>query len=145
MTPLAYGSFNNPEDFLDAVANLRPQVAAFDCDGTLWFGDSGMKFEVSPRMNEFPKMFDLGMIPGRWMDIELVSLNKDLGEYFGTAEGLLVVRQAPRRWFGPVRPGSVGLKRGVAPSIRRDAALGNEARYRSGDQSRRAPWPQIAR
>ena len=44
MTPLAYGSFNSPEDFLDAVANLRPQVAAFDCDGTLWFGDSGMKF-----------------------------------------------------------------------------------------------------
>ena len=44
MTPLAYGSFNSPEDFVQAVANLRPQVAAFDCDGTLWFGDSGMKF-----------------------------------------------------------------------------------------------------
>lgn len=44
MTPPAYGSFNSPEAFVDAVANLRPQVAAFDCDGTLWFGDSGMKF-----------------------------------------------------------------------------------------------------
>jgi len=44
MTPPAYGSFNSSEAFVDAVANLRPQVAAFDCDGTLWFGDSGMKF-----------------------------------------------------------------------------------------------------
>lgn len=44
MTALTYGSFNTPEAFVDAVTNLRPQVAAFDCDGTLWFGDSGMKF-----------------------------------------------------------------------------------------------------
>ena len=44
MTSLAYGSFNSPEDFIHAVTNLQPRVAAFDCDGTLWFGDSGMKF-----------------------------------------------------------------------------------------------------
>ena len=72
------------------------------------FGDSGMKFEVSPRMNEFPKMFDMGMIPGRWMDIELVSLNKDLGEYFGTAEGLLVVR-APKDSSLALKAGDVIL------------------------------------
>ena len=44
MTPSTYGCFNSPDDFVGTVANLRPQVAAFDCDGTLWFGDSGMKF-----------------------------------------------------------------------------------------------------
>jgi len=44
MTAPTYGSFNSPEDFVDGVANLWPQVAAFDCDSTLWFGDSGMKF-----------------------------------------------------------------------------------------------------
>lgn len=44
MTPPRYGSFSSPEEFMASVANLRPQVAAFDCDGTLWFGDSGMKF-----------------------------------------------------------------------------------------------------
>jgi HAD superfamily phosphoserine phosphatase-like hydrolase len=44
MTSLAYGSFNSPEDFIHAITSLQPQVAAFDCDGTLWFGDSGMKF-----------------------------------------------------------------------------------------------------
>ena len=44
MTTLAYGSFNSPNAFIDSVLALNPQVAAFDCDGTLWFGDSGMKF-----------------------------------------------------------------------------------------------------
>ncbi len=31
-------------------------------------------------------------MPGRWRNLELVSLTPALGEYFGTAEGLLVVR-----------------------------------------------------
>jgi HAD superfamily phosphoserine phosphatase-like hydrolase len=44
MTPFAYGSFNNSDDFVDSVTASQPKVAAFDCDGTLWFGDSGMKF-----------------------------------------------------------------------------------------------------
>jgi HAD superfamily phosphoserine phosphatase-like hydrolase len=44
MTSLPYGSFDSPEAFIDAVLARNPQVAAFDCDGTLWFGDSGMKF-----------------------------------------------------------------------------------------------------
>jgi HAD superfamily phosphoserine phosphatase-like hydrolase len=30
--------------FLDSVTNLRPRVAAFDCDGTLWSGDIGVDF-----------------------------------------------------------------------------------------------------
>ncbi|MFL6439717.1 MAG: HAD family hydrolase [Terriglobales bacterium] len=44
MTSLPYGSFNSPADFIDSVLAVNPHVAAFDCDGTLWFGDSGMKF-----------------------------------------------------------------------------------------------------
>ena len=44
MTSHAYGSFDSPEAFVDSVLALNPQIAAFDCDGTLWFGDSGMKF-----------------------------------------------------------------------------------------------------
>ena len=31
-------------EFLDSVTNLRPCVAAFDCDGTLWSGDAGERF-----------------------------------------------------------------------------------------------------
>ena len=44
MTSLAYGSFDAPESFVDSVLALEPVNAAFDCDGTLWPGDSGMKF-----------------------------------------------------------------------------------------------------
>ena len=31
-------------DFIAAVARLRPRLAVFDCDGTLWAGDSGEQF-----------------------------------------------------------------------------------------------------
>ena len=31
-------------EFLDSVLRLQPQVAAFDCDGTLWSGDAGETF-----------------------------------------------------------------------------------------------------
>lgn len=30
--------------FLESVLQLKPQVAAFDCDGTLWSGDAGETF-----------------------------------------------------------------------------------------------------
>ena len=44
MNHVGYGSFATPQSFIKAVLELRPRIAAFDCDGTLWYGDSGMKF-----------------------------------------------------------------------------------------------------
>jgi HAD superfamily hydrolase (TIGR01490 family) len=32
------------KNFIDSVLRLEPQVAAFDCDGTLWSGDAGERF-----------------------------------------------------------------------------------------------------
>jgi phosphoserine phosphatase len=32
------------QEFLESVLCLQPQVAAFDCDGTLWSGDAGETF-----------------------------------------------------------------------------------------------------
>ena len=32
------------QEFLESVLRLSPQVAAFDCDGTLWSGDAGETF-----------------------------------------------------------------------------------------------------
>lgn len=32
------------QKFIDSVLALDPQVAAFDCDGTLWSGDAGETF-----------------------------------------------------------------------------------------------------
>ena len=37
-------STQTPNDFIESVLRLRPPVAAFDCDGTLWSGDAGEGF-----------------------------------------------------------------------------------------------------
>ena len=37
-------SFSTPAEFVDAVLALRPSIAVFDCDGTLWSGDAGADF-----------------------------------------------------------------------------------------------------
>jgi len=54
-----------------------------------------------------------------WGDLDLVSLNPDLGEYFGTKEGILVVR-APADSSLPLRAGdvilSVGGRKPASPS-----------------------------
>lgn len=44
--------------------------------------------------------------PSGWLDMELVSLNADLGEYFGTDEGVLVVRGSSDSGLG-LRGGDV--------------------------------------
>lgn len=45
----------------------------------------------------------------RWFDVELVSLNEDLGAYFGTSEGLLVIRAPGDEKFG-LKSGDVILR-----------------------------------
>ena len=73
-----------------------------------------------PSMPDMPDMrhfeFSFGM---PWGDLELVSLNPDLGEYFGTKDGILVVR-APADSSLPLRAGdvilSVGARKPSSPS-----------------------------
>ena len=69
-------------------------------------GDSTLHLPM-PRMN-LPREFEFGMLPGRWTDIEMVSLDKDLGEYFGTSDGVLVVR-APKDSSLSLKSGDVIL------------------------------------
>jgi C-terminal processing protease CtpA/Prc len=47
-------------------------------------------------------------IYGRWLDMELVKLNPELGDYFGTTDGLLVIR-APEDSTLPLKGGDVIL------------------------------------
>ncbi|HWP36563.1 MAG TPA: PDZ domain-containing protein [Gemmatimonadales bacterium] len=47
----------------------------------------------------------------RWLDMELVALNPELGEYFGVSDGLLVIR-APRDGTLNLRAGDVILRIG---------------------------------
>ena len=73
-----------------------------------------------PDMPDMPDMrhfeFSFGM---PWGDLELVSLNPDLGEYFGTKEGVLVVK-APADSSLPLKGGdvitSIGGRKPANPS-----------------------------
>lgn len=61
------------------------------------FGDEPMiapRVEVLPpsRLRIEPDDFISIFIRGRWNDLELVTIDDDLGSYFGTTEGLLVVK-----------------------------------------------------
>ena len=50
-------------------------------------------------------------LPNRWLGLELVKLDKNLGDYFGTDQGLLVVR-APEDSNLPLKSGDVLTKIG---------------------------------
>lgn len=63
---------------------------------------------VMPRMPGMDFEFSFGM---PWGDLELVSLNPDLGDYFGTKEGVLVVK-APADSSLPLKSGDVILSIG---------------------------------
>ena len=78
-------------------------------------GDPGMM--VMPDMHDMPDMnFDFFVSP--WGDLKLVSLNPDLGEYFGTKEGILVVK-TPADSSLPLKGGdvivSVGGRKPASP------------------------------
>jgi S1-C subfamily serine protease len=64
--------------------------------GTVWTGP-GMRFDR--------------FLGGRWGDLELVALTPELGSYFGTTEGLLVVRAPDDAAIG-LRDGDVVLEIG---------------------------------
>jgi S1-C subfamily serine protease len=65
---------------------------------------------VMPRLRDMPDMrFDFFESP--WGDLRFVSLNPDLGEYFGTKEGVLVVK-APVDSSLPLKSGDVILSIG---------------------------------
>jgi S1-C subfamily serine protease len=82
---------------------LDPNAFAFAYDDSSFV--SGLPRKVS---GAFPEMIDLTRLSGRWLEVELVSVDKDLGEYFGTTEGVLVVR-APRDTSLHLRSGDVIL------------------------------------
>jgi serine protease Do len=72
------------------------------------------RFEESlPRTFVQPPRIDvetplLRFLPRGWLDMELVTLNEELGSYFGTTQGVLVVR-APEETSLNLRSGDVIL------------------------------------
>lgn len=80
------------QDFLDSVLTLRPRVAAFDCDGTLWSGDAGETFfdweikqgvvsdAVGRAMRARYAEYKAGKVSEEEMCGEMVTMHKGLSE-----------------------------------------------------------------
>ena len=89
--------------FVDSVLQLKPRVAAFDCDGTLWSGDAGEGFFsweleqglVSDEIKRWarPRYEDYraGNVPEEVMCGEMVTMHRGLREE--------AVQQAADSWF----------------------------------------------
>jgi phosphoserine phosphatase len=81
-------------DFLEFVLRLEPQVAAFDCDGTLWSGDAGITFfeweiengvvpaEVSRTMRARYADYKAGKVSEDDMCGEMVTMHKGISDAF---------------------------------------------------------------
>jgi len=90
-------------EFVDGVVGLEPQVATFDCDGTLWSGDAGEGFfswelqqglvseEVQRWAHSRYADYRAGKVPEDIMCGEMVTMHRGLREE--------VVQQAADAWF----------------------------------------------
>lgn len=93
-------------EFVRSVLELRPRIAAFDCDGTLWSGDAGADF--------FDWEMALGLIPAdvvRWIrpryaDYKAGKVDEDVmcGEMVTIHKGLTEkdLEAAAERFFADV-------------------------------------------
>jgi HAD superfamily phosphoserine phosphatase-like hydrolase len=78
--------------FLESVLQLKPQVAAFDCDGTLWSGDAGERFfdwemkqrivsaQISGLMRARYREYKAGHVSEDAMCGEMVTMHKGMAE-----------------------------------------------------------------
>jgi HAD superfamily phosphoserine phosphatase-like hydrolase len=97
--------------FLDSVLRLRPAVAAFDCDGTLWSGDAGETFfdweikkgivsaEVGGGMRARYADYKAGKVSEDDMCGEMVTMHRGLRES--------AVMEAAEEFFNHAFPGQI--------------------------------------
>jgi len=95
------------------------------------FGDSGFAVAAPRFKMALPGMLEMGHMGG-WMGVELVGLNKDLGEYFGATEGVLVV-SAPRDSSLGLKGGDVILSIGGRPATSPSQAMRVLRSYERGE------------
>jgi S1-C subfamily serine protease len=110
---------------------------------TLRMSDSALlrANELTQRLREMPRLqgqvrvqpdFWVGF-GGGWSDMELTTLDADLGAYFGTTEGLLVVR-APKDSFLTLKSGDVILRIGGRVPTNPSHAVRILRSYEPGDE-----------
>ncbi len=74
--------------FIDSVLALRPAIAVFDCDGTLWSGDAGQDFfyyemdrgivspQVAEAMRARYRLYEAGELAEEPMCADMVTMNR---------------------------------------------------------------------
>ncbi len=79
-------------DFVESVLALKPSIAVFDCDGTLWSGDAGADFfyweierglvsrEVGEQALARYKEYEAGIVGEEQMCGEMVTLNQGVSQ-----------------------------------------------------------------
>ncbi|MGA9471654.1 MAG: haloacid dehalogenase-like hydrolase [Terriglobales bacterium] len=79
-------------EFIESVLELSPQIATFDCDGTLWSGDAGEGFFwweldqqlISPEIGRWARAryaeYRAGKVPEEVMCGEMVTMHKGMRE-----------------------------------------------------------------
>jgi hypothetical protein len=90
-------------DYRRGNESRRATIVAEDLDARVWTRIPGPERSLMPRMRIGPGDMWFG---SPWGGIELVKLNPDLGDYFGTREGVLVV-SAPRESTLALKGGDV--------------------------------------
>lgn len=78
------------QQFIEAVIAVRPEIAVFDCDGTLWSGDAGRDFfyweiergivtrEVAEPMLERYRLYEAGVVDELAMCGDMVTMHDGL-------------------------------------------------------------------
>jgi phosphoserine phosphatase len=99
-------TFSTPAEFVDHVLGLKPSIAVFDCDGTLWSGDAGADFFyweieralVSPEVAQWAhgryEEYKAGRVSEEQICGEMVTMNR------GVSHNKL--QQAAREFFDEV-------------------------------------------
>jgi phosphoserine phosphatase len=108
----------NPEqsEFIATVLDLKPRIAAFDCDGTLWSGDAGEGFfsweleqglvpdEIARWARPRYADYRAGNVPEEIMCGEMVTMHRGLREE--------IVQQAADKYF------ALGVAANIFPEMR---------------------------
>ncbi|HXC00077.1 MAG TPA: HAD-IB family phosphatase [Terriglobales bacterium] len=90
-------------EFVESVLTLKPRVAAFDCDGTLWSGDAGEGFFSWELKEKFVSEEIASWMRARYADYRAGKVAEDImcGEMVTMHRGLQekVVQQACDKYF----------------------------------------------
>jgi HAD superfamily phosphoserine phosphatase-like hydrolase len=91
--------------FLETVIRLHPQIAAFDCDGTLWSGDAGEGFFAWELKRGLVNQTVADWVRSRYADYKAGRVTEEVmcGEMVTMHRGLqeTIVQQACDEYFAP--------------------------------------------